>query len=66
MALYHYVCERPARSTFAGGTIGVRSRLQPMIEVVRMLQRRFESVIAFLRPRVTNATRESINAKIQG
>jgi hypothetical protein len=29
-----------------------------MIQVARMLTRRFESVIAFLRHRVTNATRD--------
>jgi transposase len=36
-----------------------------MIEVARMLQRRFENIIAYLRHRITNAGSESINAKIQ-
>jgi transposase len=36
-----------------------------MMEVARMLQRRFENIIAYLRHRVTTAARESINAKIQ-
>jgi transposase len=36
-----------------------------MIEVARMLQRRFENIITYLRHRITNATSESINAKIQ-
>ena len=34
-------------------------------EVARMLKRRFENVITYLRHRITNARSESINAKIQ-
>ena len=41
------------------------SRLQPMMEVGRMLKRRFENIITYLRHRITNASSESINAKIQ-
>lgn len=49
-----------------GGTTGtVRSRLQSMVEVARMLKRRFENIITYLRHRITNAASESINAKIQ-
>jgi hypothetical protein len=36
-----------------------------MIEVARMLKRRFENIITYLRHRITNAASESINAKIQ-
>jgi transposase len=36
-----------------------------MLEVGRMLKRRFENIITYLRHRVTNAGSESINAKIQ-
>jgi len=43
----------------------VRSRLQPMIGVARMLKRRFENIITYLRHRITNAASESINAKVQ-
>jgi hypothetical protein len=43
----------------------VRSRLKAMIEVGRMLKRRFENILTYLRPRVTNAASESINSKIQ-
>jgi len=43
----------------------MRSRLQPIIEVVRMLQRRFENIITYLRHRITNAASESINVKVQ-
>ena len=66
MALFSYVYERPARKHFRWWhNWAVRSRLQPVIEVGTMLQRRFENIITYLRHRVTNAASESINAKIQ-
>ena len=66
MSLYSYVYERPARKHFHWWhNWAARSRLQPMIEVARMLKRRFENVITYLHHRITNATSESINAKIQ-
>jgi transposase len=66
MALYSYIYERPARKHFRWWhNWAVRSRLKPMIEVARMLKRRFENVITYLRHRITNASSESINAKIQ-
>ena len=43
----------------------MRSRLQPMIEFAGMLKRRFENIITYLRHHITNATSESINAKVQ-
>ena len=66
MAMFGYVYERPARKHFRWWyNWAVRSRLKPMIEVGRMLQRRFENIITYLRHRITNAASESINAKIQ-
>lgn len=66
MALFTYVYERPARKHFRWWyNWAVRSRLKPMIGVGRMLNRRFENIITYLRHRVTNAASESINAKIQ-
>lgn len=66
MALFSYVYERPARKHFRWWqNWAVRSRLPPMIEVARMLKRRFENIITYLRHRITNAGSESINAKIQ-
>jgi len=66
MALYSYIYEGPARKHFRWWHgWAVRSRLEPMIEVARMLRRRFQNVITYLRHRITNATSESINAKIQ-
>src|SRR5712691_8781538 len=66
MALYGYVYERPARKHFRWWhRWAMRSRLQPMIAVARMLQRRLANIITYLRHRITNAASESINAKIQ-
>ena len=66
MALFSYIYERPARKHFRWwSNWAARSRLQPMIEVGRMLKRRFEKIITYLRHRITNATSESINSKIQ-
>ena len=66
MAFFDYRYERPARKHFRWWhNWAVRSRLQPMIEVGRMLKRRFANIVTYLRHRITNATSESLNAKIQ-
>jgi transposase len=66
MALFEYYYERPARKHFRWWHgWAVRSRLKPMIEVARMLKRRLENIITYLRHRITNAASESINSKIQ-
>jgi transposase len=66
MAFFEYVYERPARKHFRWWHgWATRSRLQPMIDVARMLKRRFENVVTYLRHRVTNAASESINSRIQ-
>jgi transposase len=66
MALFTYLYERPARKHFRWWHgWAVRSRLAPMIEVARMLKRRLENVLTYLRHRITNAASESINSKIQ-
>ena len=66
LRLYEYVYERPARKHSRWWhNWAARSRLQPMVETARMLKRRFENVITYLRHRITNATSESINAKVQ-
>jgi transposase len=43
----------------------VRSRLGAIEEVAGMLKRRFENIITYLKHRITNATSQSLNAKIQ-
>lgn len=66
LAVYNYVYERPARKHFRWWHgWAVRSRLPPMIETARMLKRRFENIITYLRHPITNAASESINSKIQ-
>ena len=66
MALYGYVYEKPARKHFQWWySWAARSRLQPIKEVARMLKRRFENIITYVRHRITNAASESLNAKIQ-
>jgi transposase len=66
MALYNYVYEKPARKHFQWWyNWAVRSRLEPMKEKARMLKRRFEHIITYLPQQITNATSESLNAKIQ-
>jgi transposase len=66
MAFFEYVYERPARKHFRWWHgWAVRSRLQPMIEKARMLARRFDNVVTYLKHRITNAASESINSKIQ-
>jgi len=66
MAFFDYRYERPARKHFRWWhSWAVRSRLAPMIGVARMLKRRFDNIVTYLKHRLTNAASESINAKIQ-
>jgi transposase len=66
MKLFDYSYEQSARKHFHWWyQWAVRSRLPPMIKVARMLKRRFENIITYLKHRITNAASESINAKIQ-
>jgi transposase len=64
MGLYDYVYEKPARKHFQWWySWAVRSRLQPIKEVARMLKRRFENIITYLRHRITNAASESLQCQ---
>ena len=66
MAFYNYTYEKPARKHFGWWyNWATRSRLEPMKQVAGMLKRRFENIITYLRHSITNATSESLNAKIQ-
>lgn len=66
MAFFGYVYERPARKHFHWWhNWAVRSRLKPIIEKARMLRRRFENIVTYLRHPITNAASESLNSKIQ-
>ena len=42
-----------------------RSRLQPVIEVARMLKRHLENLLTYLKHHITNAVTEGLNSKIQ-
>jgi transposase len=66
MAFFAYYYERPARKHYRWWhNWAVRSRLRPMIDKARMIQRRFENIVTYLKHRITNAASESINSKIQ-
>ena len=66
MAFIEYRYERPARKHFRWWHgWAVRSRLKPILEKARMLKRRFDNIVTYLRLRITNAASESINSKIQ-
>ena len=43
----------------------IRSRLEPMKKVARMLKRRLVNVLTYIGHRITNAQSESLNSKIQ-
>jgi transposase len=43
----------------------MRSRLEPMKKVARMLQTHLENILTYLKHRITNAVTEGLNAKIQ-
>jgi transposase len=66
MAFFGYFYERPARKHFRWWHgWAVRSRLNPMIDKARMIKRRFENIVTYLKHRITNAASESINSKVQ-
>jgi transposase len=66
MTLFEYFYSGPARKHFHWWhSWAVRCRLKPMKKVAEMMKRRFENIITFVQHRITNATSESINAKIQ-
>lgn len=41
------------------------SRLQPVVEVAKMIKRRYDGVMAFFSHRITSATAEGLNSRIQ-
>jgi len=66
MAMFDYHYEGAARRHFRWWYgWATRSRLQPVIEVARMLKERLQNVLTYLKHRITNATSESLNSKIQ-
>jgi transposase len=66
MDLFDYTYEGAARKHFRWWhNWATHSRLAPMVGVARMLKSRLENVLTYLHHRITNATSESLNAKIQ-
>lgn len=66
MRFFDYRYEGVARRYFRRWYFwATHSRLKPVIKVARMLKGRFEQVITYLKHRITNATSESLNARIQ-
>jgi transposase len=66
MSLYDYVYEGAARNFFSHWyNWATHSRLKPVIDVARTIKARLTNILTYLKHRITNATSESINAKIQ-
>jgi transposase len=66
MKVFDYVSETWARRHFAWWYgWALRSRLEPMKKVARMMKRRFTNIITYLQHPITNAGSESINSKLQ-
>jgi transposase len=43
----------------------IRSRLEPVVRVARMIASRIENILTYATHRITNAVSESMNSKIQ-
>lgn len=66
MSLFDYVYEGAARQHFNWWyNWATHSRLQPVIAVAKMLKDKLANILTYLKHRITNATSESLNAKIQ-
>lgn len=66
MRLFDYRSEAAARRFFAlWQGWASRSRLTPMVAAAKMLKRRLENILTYLKHRVTNAVSEALNSKIQ-
>ena len=64
--LWHYQHKDEARRHWqAWHSWAIRSRLKPVIKVARMIQAHLENVLTYCEHRITNATIEGLNSKIQ-
>lgn len=64
--LWDYTYVGAARTFFRGWYAwAMRSRLEPMKKVARMLKAHLENILTYLTHRITNAVTEGLNAKIQ-
>ena len=63
---WDYVYLKPAREFFQQWYgWAIRSRLEPIKKVARMLKAHLENILTYLKHRITNAVTEGINSKIQ-
>lgn len=66
MLLWDYSYEGSARKHFSWWyRWATRSRLKPMIATAKMVKAHLPNILTYLKHRITNATSESLNAKIQ-
>jgi transposase len=66
MRLFDYRRESAARAFFEQWRRwAARSRLKPMVAVARMLTKRLENILTYLKHRITNAVSEGLNSRIQ-
>lgn len=66
MSIFTYSYEGAARRYFRWWfNWATHSRLQPMISVAKMLKSKLPNILTYLKHRITNATSESLNSKIQ-
>jgi transposase len=63
---WSYVYHGPARKFFERWYAwAIRSQLEPIKKVARMLKARLDNILTYLAHRITNAVAEGLNAKIQ-
>jgi transposase len=63
---WQYIYQKPARAFFKKWYWwATHSRLKPMSDVAKMIKRRFENIITYLKHHITNAVAEGLNSKIQ-
>jgi transposase len=66
MTMFLYRYEGAARNFFRRCYAWAsRSRLEPMAEAARMLKKRLDNILTYLKHPITNAASESLNAKVQ-
>ena len=66
MHLWNYRCPGVAKRFFDRWyNWAIRSRLEPIKKVARMLKGRLQNVLTYVKHRITNAPSESLNSKIQ-
>lgn len=64
--LWRYRYEKPARDFFARWYWwATHARLKPMADAAKVIKRHLDNILTYLKHRITNATAEGLNSKIQ-